>query len=67
MKRLSFSAVAILIATSAPAAADTFNSGYSSSWWNQIGLNSTIENKANGANGFVIGIVDTGLISTNKE
>jgi hypothetical protein len=47
--------------------AQSFNPGYSSSWWAQIGLTSSIETTANGANGFKIGIVDTGIIATNPE
>lgn len=45
----------------ADAWADTYNFGYSASWFGQIGLTQAILNNANGGNGYKVGIVDTGI------
>lgn len=47
--------------------AQTFNPGYSSAWFNQLGITSAIENTANQGQGFTIGIVDTGITINNAE
>lgn len=61
-------AVALSLSVAAsPAFADAFAPGYSSSWWNQINLTSDIENQVNGASGFKLAFVDTGITLNNKE
>ena len=50
-----------------PTATTNFSPAYSSAWWNQIGLTTSIETQANGGNGVVIGDVDTGIYPTQPE
>lgn len=65
-KFLPLYALALTLAVT-PAYADAFAPGYSSSWWKQINLTSDIENQVNGANGFTLAFVDTGIIPNHKE
>jgi subtilisin family serine protease len=51
--------------SSAPVA--PYQAGMSSTWFNQIGLNSAIETEAKGGAGITIGMVDTGLVASNPE
>jgi hypothetical protein len=51
----------------ATAASTTFQSGYSSTWFAQIGLTGAIETQAKEGAGTTIGLVDTGVIPTNPE
>jgi subtilisin family serine protease len=44
-----------------------FQAGSSSAWFNQIGLTGAVESQANQGAGITIGIVDTGVVSTNPE
>lgn len=67
MKLVSVLLAVFLVATSSAAKAQTFNAGYSAPWFTQLGITAATENSANGGNGFTIGIVDTGIITTNAE
>jgi hypothetical protein len=68
MRRLDCLAVAAVAGLAAsPAAAQSFNAGYSASWMAQIGVTSAIEATSNGGAGFTIGMVDTGVIAGNAE
>ncbi|MER2520328.1 MAG: S8 family peptidase [Bdellovibrionales bacterium] len=67
MKKLIPLYIVALSVAASPAYSDAFAPGSSSSWWKQINLTSDIENSVNGASGFKLGIVDTGITLKNKE
>ena len=65
-KLLLGAAFAAMIAEPA-VAAQSLQPGYSSFWWTQIDLNLALEATSSGANGFKIGLVDTGVVAGNAE
>lgn len=67
IKRFVVGASALGFLVGGPAAAATFQPGYSSGWWTQIGLTGAIETQANGGAGTTIALVDTGVVASNPE
>lgn len=68
MLKITFSSASVLaLLLSTPALAANYPTGYSSAWFSQIGLTDAIETQALGGAGFKIGLVDTGVVATNKE
>lgn len=67
LKMLFSGAAALGLLFSTPALAASYPTGYSSAWFSQIGLTDAIEIQAHGGSGFKIGLVDTGVVGTNKE
>jgi hypothetical protein len=68
MRRSHLPATAILTAlATSPAAAQTFDAGFSASWLAQIGVTSAIETTAKSGQGFGLGMVDTGVVADHPE
>jgi subtilisin family serine protease len=68
MLKIMLSGASVLTSLlSTPAAAANYPTGYSAAWFSQINLTDAIETQARGGAGFKIGLVDTGVVATNKE
>ena len=66
-KTIAFGVSILTLAAAAPALAAPYTPGYSSSWWNQIGLTTAIETTAIGGKGITIALIDTGVVAGNPE